>query len=46
MINHIISECSKLGQKEYNTRQDWVGEGNPLGVVKKFGFEPTNKRHM
>ncbi len=24
-INHIISECSKLAQKEYNTRHDWVG---------------------
>ena len=22
-INHIISECSKLAQKEYNTRHDW-----------------------
>ena len=25
-INHIINECSKLVQKEYNTRQDWVGK--------------------
>ena len=24
-INHIISECSKLAQKEYKTRHDWVG---------------------
>ena len=23
-INHIISECSKLAQKEYKTRHDWV----------------------
>ena len=22
-INHIISECSKLAQKEYKTRHDW-----------------------
>ena len=21
---HIISECSKLAQKEYKTRHDWV----------------------
>ena len=25
-INHIISECSKLAQKEYKTRRDWVGK--------------------
>ena len=24
-INLIISECSKLAQKEYKTRHDWVG---------------------
>ena len=23
-INHIISECSKLAQKEYKSRNDWV----------------------
>ena len=26
-INHIISECSKLAQKEYKTRHDWVSTG-------------------
>ena len=25
-LNHIISECSKLAQKEYKTRYDWVGK--------------------
>ena len=25
-INRIISECSKLAQKEYKTRHDWVGK--------------------
>ena len=25
-INHIISECSKLGQKEYDARPDWVSK--------------------
>ena len=25
-INYIISECSKLVQKEYKTRHDWVGK--------------------
>ena len=25
-INHIINECSKLAQKEYKVRYDWVGK--------------------
>ena len=25
-INHIISECSKLAQKKYKARHDWVGK--------------------
>ena len=24
MINHIISECSKLAKKKYKTKYDWV----------------------
>ena len=28
-INHMISECSKLAQKEYKTRYDWVGKVIP-----------------
>ena len=28
-INHIISECSKLSQKEYNTRYVWLGRLSP-----------------
>ena len=33
-INHIKSECSKLAQKEYKTRYDWVGKviHNPASV--------------
>ena len=25
-INHIISKCSKLAQKEYNMKHNWVGK--------------------
>ena len=25
-INHIISECNKLTQREYKARHDWVGK--------------------
>ena len=24
MVNHLISECSKLAQKKYKTRHDWM----------------------
>ena len=41
--NHIISECSKLAQKEYKTRHDWVGKGIPW---KMFNFDYTNKCYM
>ena len=38
-INHIISECSKLAQKEYEARHDWVGK---VIHCKKFQFDHTN----
>ena len=41
-INHIISECSKLAQKEYKTRHDWVGKGIHW-MCKKFKFNHTKK---
>ena len=24
-VKHIVSECSKLAQKEYKRRHDWIG---------------------
>ena len=42
-VTHIISECSKLTQKEYKTRHDWVGkviQGDPLGDVQKSEVWP------
>ena len=35
-INHIISECSKLAQKEYKTRHVWVGKVIHWEMCKKF----------
>ena len=45
-INHIISEYSKLAQKEYKTRHDWVGKVIHLEMCKKFKFDYTNKWYM
>ena len=45
-INHIISECSKLAQKEYKARHDWVGKGIHREMCRKFQFDHTNKWYM
>ena len=42
-INHIISQCSRLVQKEYKTRHDWVGKVIHWEMCKKFKFDHTNK---
>ena len=42
-INHIIRECSKLAQKEYKTKHEWVGKVIHWKLCKKFKFEHTNK---
>ena len=45
-INHIISECSKLAQKKYKARHEWVGKMIHWETSKKFKFDHTNKRYM
>ena len=45
-INHIISECSKLPQKEYKARHDWVGKVIHWEICRKFQFDHTKKWYM
>ena len=45
-INHIISERSKLSQKEYKARQDWMGKVIGWEICKKFKCDHTNKWYM
>ena len=45
-LNHIISECSKLAQKEYKTRHDWIGKVIHWEMCKKSKFDHTNKWYM
>ena len=45
-IHHIISECSKLAQKEYNARHDWVGQVIHWEMCKTFKFDHANKWYM
>ena len=42
-INHIISECSNLAQKECKARHDWVGKVIHWEMCRKFQFDHTNK---
>ena len=45
-INHIISECSKLAQKEYKARHYWVDKVIHGEMCKKFKFDDANKWYM
>ena len=45
-INHIVSECSKLAQKEYKARHDWVSKVIHWEMCKKFKFDHANKWYM
>ena len=45
-INHKISERSKLAQKGYKARHDWVGNVIHWEMCKKFKFDHTNKWYM
>ena len=45
-INNMISECSKLAQKEYKTRHDRVGKVIYWEMCKKFKFNHANKWYM
>ena len=38
--------CSKLAQKEYKTRHDWVGQVIHWEMCKQFIFDHTNKWYM
>ena len=45
-INHIISECCKLAQREYKTRHDWEGKVIHGELCNKFEFDHTNKWYL
>ena len=42
-INHLLSECSKMAQKEYKRRHDWVGKKIHWEVCRKYGLETKEK---
>ena len=42
-MNHIISQCSKLVQKEYKARHNWVDKVIHWELCKRLKFDYTNK---
>ena len=34
-VNHVLSECSKLAQKEYKRRHDWFGTKIQWEICRK-----------
>ena len=45
MVNNI-SECSKLAQKKYKNRYDWVGKVIYRELCKRLKFGYTDKWYM
>ena len=45
-INHIISEFSKLAQREYKARHDWLGKVIQWEMCRIFEFDNANKWYM
>ena len=35
-VNHVLSECSKLLQKEYKRQNDWFGTENNCKIYRKY----------
>ena len=42
-VNHVLSECSKLVQKEYKRRHDWFGTKVHWEICRKYGIEVKEK---
>ena len=45
-VNHMISKCSKLAQKDYKIRHDWVGKVICLELCKRWKFDHTAKWYV
>ena len=43
IVNHVLSECSKLTQKDYNKPHDWFGTKIPWEICRKCGIQVKGK---
>ena len=46
MVNHIVSECSKLAPKDYKARFDWVDKVIHWELWKRLNFDHTTKWYI
>ena len=44
-INHLLSECNKMTQKEYTRRHDWMGKKIHWEVCRKYGMNMSHKQY-
>ena len=42
-VNHVLSECSKLAQKEYKRQHDWFGMKIHREICRKYRIEVKEK---
>ena len=42
-VNHIVSDCSKLAQRSYKARHNWVGKVIHWELCKKLNFHHATK---
>ena len=42
-VNHLLSECSKMAQREFKRRHDWLGKKIHWEVCLKYGFDVKRK---
>ena len=42
-INHLLSECNKMAQKEYKRRHDWIGRKIHWEVCGKCGLDTKDR---
>ena len=45
-INFIVNECIKRAEKEYETRNDWVGKMIPWELCKILDLDHTIKWYI
>ena len=45
-ISHIVSECSKLAQREYKRRHDHVARMIHWKLCEKFSLEKSEKWYL
>ena len=42
-VNHVLSKCCKLVQKEYKRRNDWIGMEIHCEICRKYGIKVKEK---